>query len=158
MALFGRAQVIPRHRVKPGAVRGPIPIRRAFSEQAEGGAPMISYSTEPNSPVVELVVEGKVTDADLRANIERLCDDLERNGKTRILEVINHFTGMEPQALWTDLKRGLPLAQKVNRVAVVADQAWIRTVSHLGRFFTSAELKIFAPAELDQARAWIAKP
>ena len=118
---------------------------------------MIRYSTEPNSPVVELTVEGRITDADLGANIERLRDDLERNGKTRILEVIQHFTGMEPQALWTDLKLGLPLVHKVSRVAVVADQAWIRTVSHLGRFFTSAELKIFEPAELDQARTWIAQ-
>lgn len=121
------------------------------------GEPIIRYSTEPNSPVVELTVEGRITDADLRANIERLRDDLERNGKTRILEVIQHFTGMEPQALWTDLKLGLPLVHKVSRVAVVADQAWIRTVSHLGRFFTSAELKIFEPAELDQARTWIAQ-
>jgi hypothetical protein len=118
---------------------------------------MISYRTEPGSPVVELAVQGKVTDADLKANITRLRDDLEQNGKTRILEVIEHFTGMEPQALWTDLKLGLPLAHSVSRVAVVADQGWIRSFSHLGRFFTSAELKVFAPAELDQARAWIAQ-
>lgn len=118
---------------------------------------MIRYSTEPNSPVVELTVEGKITDADLRANIERLRDDLERNGKSRVIEVIQHFTGMEPRALWTDVKLGLPLSQKVRRVAVVADHAWIRAASHLGRFFTSAELKIFAPAQLSQARAWIAQ-
>lgn len=118
---------------------------------------MIRYSTEPNSPVVELTVEGKVTDADLKANIARLRDDLERNGKTRILEVIQHFTGMEPRAIWSDLKLGLPLAHKVSRVAVVADQAWIRAATHLGRFFTSAELKTFEPAELEQARSWIAR-
>jgi hypothetical protein len=118
---------------------------------------MIRYSTELNSPVVELTVEGKITDADLKANMERLRDDLERNGKTRILEVIEHFTGMEPQALWTDFRLGLPLARKVSRVAVVADQAWIRAASHLGRFFTSAELRAFEPAELDEARTWIAQ-
>jgi hypothetical protein len=118
---------------------------------------MIRYSTEPNSPVVELTVEGRVSDADLKAAIARLRDDLERNGKTRVLEVIRRFTGMEPQALWTDLRLGLPLAHKVSRVAVVADQAWIRAASHLGRFFISAELKAFEPAELDQARTWIAQ-
>ena len=117
---------------------------------------MIRYSTEPNSPVVELTVEGEITAADLKANIERLRDDLERNGKTRVLEVIRRFTGMEPKALWVDVKLGLPLARKVGRVAVVADQAWIRAASHLGRFFTSAELQIFEQAELDRARTWIA--
>ena len=118
---------------------------------------MIRYSTEPNSPVVELTVEGRITDADLKANIERMRADLEQNGKTRILEVIQHFSGMEPKALWTDVKLGVPLAHKVSHVAVVADQAWVRAAAHLGRFFTTAELKIFEPAELDQARTWIAK-
>ena len=118
---------------------------------------MISYRSEPNSPVVEISVEGRVTDADLKASIARLREDLERHGKTRVLEVIQHFTGMEPQALWTDLTMGPPLAQKVSRVAVVADQAWIRAATHLGRFFTRAELKAFEPSELDEARAWIAR-
>jgi hypothetical protein len=118
---------------------------------------VISYSTQSNSPVVEFIVEGKVTDADLKTNFERLRRDLEQNGKSRILEVIRHFTGMEPQALWTDLKLGLPLSHKVSRVAVVADQAWIRAAGHLGRLFTSAEVRIFEPAQLDQARTWIAE-
>lgn len=118
---------------------------------------MIRYSTEPNSPVVEIKVDGKVTDAELTASIERLREDLEQHGKTRVLEVIEHFTGIEPQALWTDLTKGPPLAQKVSRVAVVADQAWIRAATHLGRFFTRAELKAFEPSELDEARTWIAR-
>jgi hypothetical protein len=118
---------------------------------------MIRYSTAPGSPVVEIAVEGHLTDADLKASILRLREDLEQNGKTRILEVIQNFTGIEPQAVWTDIRLGTPLANKVSRVAVVADQAWIRAVAHLGRFFTGAELKIFEPGELDQARDWIAK-
>jgi hypothetical protein len=118
---------------------------------------MIRYSTDPGSPVVEISAEGRITDAELKAGIERLTEDLERNGKSRVLEVIQGFSGMEPKALWTDVKLGLPLANKVTRVAVVADQAWIRAATHLGRFFTRAELKVFEPSELDEARAWIGR-
>ncbi len=50
----------------------------------------------------------------------------------------------------------MPLAQKVERVAVVADQAWIRGLAELGHLFTRAELKVFTLEELPQARAWIA--
>lgn len=116
---------------------------------------MIRYSTQPDSPVVEIAVEGDVANHDLEVSINRLAVDIELNGKTRLIEIIQHFTGIEPAAIWTDLKLGLPLAQKVTRVAVVADQAWIRAVSNLGRLFTRAELKIFEPAEIEQARAWI---
>ena len=117
---------------------------------------MIRYTSHPESSVVELAVEGRVTDAELRASIGRLSEDLERNGKTRILEVIQHFAGIEPQAIWTDLKLGLGLVDKVSRVAVVADQAWIRAACHLGPLFTRAEVKCFDPTKLNQARAWIA--
>jgi hypothetical protein len=117
---------------------------------------MIRYSTAAGSPVVEIGVEGTVTNADLETSITRLADDIERNGKTRLIEVIEHFTGIEPAAIWTDLKLGLPLAQKVTRVAVVADIGWIRALTGLGHFFTKAELKVFEPAEIEVARAWVA--
>jgi len=116
---------------------------------------MILYHTEPDSPVIEISVEGKITDHDLREAIERMRGDLELNGKTRVLERIEHFTGIEPKALWTDITLGVPLARKVTRAAVVADAGWIRASMHLARFFTKAEVKAFHVNELEQARVWI---
>jgi hypothetical protein len=116
---------------------------------------MILYHTAPNSPVIEISVEGKITDHELREVIERLRGDLEQNGKTRVLERIEHFSGIEPKALWTDLTLGVPVARKVTRAAVVADAGWIRASMHLARFFTKAEVKVFHASELEQARAWI---
>lgn len=117
---------------------------------------MIAYHTEPGSKVVEIKVTGDVTNVDLKATMDRFRADLEDNGKTWILEVIDHFTGIEPAALWTDITVGIPLAQKITRVALVADQRWIRAVTGVGRRFTRAEIKSFEPSQLDEARAWIA--
>jgi hypothetical protein len=116
---------------------------------------MITYASEPGSPVVELRVSGHVTDAELEANIDRLRTDLDENGKRRVIEIIEGFSGIEPAALVTDVRLGLPLARKVERVAVVADAAWIRGLSHLGTLFTRADLKIFAPQQLAEARSWV---
>lgn len=116
---------------------------------------MIRYHTAPDSSVVEISVEGKITDQELREAIERMRDDLERNGKTRALERIEHFSGIEPKALWTDLTLGVPVARKVTRAAVVADAGWIHAALHLARFFTKAEVKAFHLDEMEQARAWI---
>ena len=44
----------------------------------------------------------------------------------------------------------------IDRVAVAADQAWIRRFAALGHLFTKAELKVFALEDLAEARAWIA--
>ena len=116
---------------------------------------MILYHTDPDSPVIEISVEGKITDHDLRAAIERMRDDLDLNGKTRVLERIEHFTGIEPKALWTDLTLGVSLARRITRAAVVADAGWIHASMHLARFFTKAEVKAFHVNELEEARAWI---
>lgn len=116
---------------------------------------MILYHTTPDSPVIEISVEGKITDHELREAIERLRGDLEQNGKTRVLERIEHFSGVEPKALWTDLTLGVPVARKITHAAVVADAGWIRASMHLARFFTKAEVKAFHVSELEQARAWI---
>lgn len=116
---------------------------------------MIRYHTSPDSQVIEISVNGKVTDLELREAIEQMRGDLELNGKTRVLERIEHFTGIEPKALWTDLTLGVPMARKVTRAAVVADAGWIHASMHLARFFTKAEVKAFHVNELEQARAWI---
>ena len=116
---------------------------------------MIQYHTDPESPVIEISVEGRITDQELREAIAHMHDDLELNGKTRVLERIEHFTGMEPKAIWTDIRLGTPMARKVTHAAVVSDAAWIRGAMHLARFFTKAEVKAFRTDEMDQARAWI---
>ena len=117
---------------------------------------MIHYSTEPGSPVVEIAVEGSLTHADLEGAIRALQGAFEHDGKSRVIEIIRHFTGMELAALWTDIRLGVPLAQKIRRVAVVADQGWIRQMAEIGHLFTRAELKVFRMEGLDQARVWIA--
>jgi hypothetical protein len=117
---------------------------------------MIRYSTQPDSPVVEITVEGTVTNQELEDTINGLQAGFDLDGKTRVIEIIRHFTGIELSAIWTDIRLGVPLAQKVDRVAVVADQTWLRQLAELGHLFTRAQLKVFAPAELGLARAWIA--
>jgi hypothetical protein len=117
---------------------------------------MIRYSTQPDSPVVEVTVEGTVTNDELEAAIKALQVGFEQNGKTRVIEIIQHFTGIELSAIWTDFRLGVPLARKIERVAVVADQRWVRQMAGLGHLFTRAELKVFAPEQLVSARAWIA--
>jgi hypothetical protein len=116
---------------------------------------MIDYISEQDSPVIEVRASGKITNAELEACLERVGPDLAR-GKTRVLEIIDHFAGMDLKAIHTDLHQGPAMAEKVTRVAVVADQSWVRGAAHLGRLFTHAELRVYRPEQLAEARSWIA--
>ena len=116
---------------------------------------MITYATQPNSPVIEIHVSGAITNTELTERMLQMHEDVELHGKARILEFIEDFTGIEPSALWTDIRLGLPLANKVTHVAIVADQAWVRAVTHLGGLFTRATIRIFEPGQEAEARSWI---
>ncbi len=111
---------------------------------------MILYHSEPDSPVIEISVEGKITDHDLREAIERLRGDLELNGKTRVLERIEHFTGIEPKALWTDMTLGVSVARRITRAAVVADAGWGPRLDASGAVLTKAEVRAFHLNELEE--------
>jgi hypothetical protein len=117
---------------------------------------MITCKSDPTSSFIEIHVSGAVTNADLTACMGQAREAVEHQGKTRILEFIEHFTGIDPSALWTDIRLGVPLANKVTHVAIVADHAWVRAVTHVGVLFTKAKIEIFEPNQADQARAWIA--
>jgi hypothetical protein len=60
---------------------------------------MIRTTTQSDSPVVEITVEGSVTNQDLEATIQALQAAFDRDGKTRVIEIIQHFTGIELAAL-----------------------------------------------------------
>ena len=117
---------------------------------------MIDYRSEQDSPVIEVRASGKITESELEACFDRVRPDLAR-GKTRVLEIIDQFKGMDAKAMAVDLRFGPGMAQKVTRVAVVADQSWVRGAAHLGGLFTRAELRVFKPEQLAEARSWISE-
>lgn len=115
---------------------------------------MIRYDTAPGSPVVEITIEGRVKDPDLRQAMNRMRTDIDL-GKTRVLEVIEDFSGIDPAALWTDIRYGMPLAQKITKAAVVADTAWIRNLTEISRVLTRAQVRAFRPDQIEEARSWV---
>jgi hypothetical protein len=69
------------------------------------------------------------------------------------------FAGLDMGALYEDVKAagtiGLRRHSAFGRFAIVTDKDWLRHgVSAFG-WLSPGELKIFEPAELDQAKAWV---
>jgi len=68
------------------------------------------------------------------------------NRKLRVLfHVANDFTGFDAGAMWDDLKLGFRHITGWDRVAVVSDVSWIRTMCKMFGF------------EMPEARIWIAQ-
>jgi hypothetical protein len=77
-------------------------------------------------------------------------------GPIRMLYVVGQeFTGFELEALWDDGKFGLTHWHDLSRIAVVADQTWLRTAVSMFTPFFRGEVRMFGLSELDTAKAWI---
>lgn len=108
--------------------------------------------------VIALCVAGRVSGSDLATIMDRLDALFARHEKVHVFVETQHIDSIELAGLPEYLSRALPLLGKLShfgRVAVVADQAWIR----LGTRIESAILpfisyRVFKPEERDAAFAW----
>ncbi|NJN23327.1 MAG: STAS/SEC14 domain-containing protein [Acaryochloridaceae cyanobacterium RL_2_7] len=116
---------------------------------------MIEYRNNPSSNVVELTVEGKITEADFDQVIVQLKTDIEKHGKLRLLEEIRSFEGMDLIALWKDAQFGLSHVNDFTHVAVVANAEWMRTIAVAAGNILSAKVKAFEPSQIEESRTWL---
>ncbi|MEL6164382.1 MAG: STAS/SEC14 domain-containing protein [Cyanobacteria bacterium J06628_3] len=116
---------------------------------------MIEYRNNPENNIVEISVEGKITEADIDQVVAQIKADIEKHGKLRILEEIRSFTGIDPIALWKDAKFGFAHVNDFTHAAVVADAQWMRTISEALGSVLSAEINAFEPSEIEAAREWL---
>ncbi len=116
---------------------------------------MIEYRNNPTSNVVELIVEGKITETDLDQVITQMKLDISRHGKLKLLEEIRSFEGIDPIALWKDAQFGLSHVNDFSHVAVVAEAEWVRTIAAASDNILSAQVKAFAPSQMESARTWL---
>ena len=85
---------------------------------------------------------------------------LERGGGLRTLYLIEDLDEVETGALWADAKLGFNLGVRNHdawvRSAIVTDIEWMAHATKLFAWMIPGEARVFALAELDQAKAWVA--
>ena len=116
---------------------------------------MLSYTKKPDTNIAEIVVDGKIADAEMDAVMTAMKADLD-NGKLKLLEDIRAFDGMEPAAFFKDPRFGLSMMKGVSHVALVTDAPWLKALAETFNFVSPAQIKVFDRARLDEARTWLA--
>lgn len=107
---------------------------------------------------VAFVARGRLTQSDYRTVLVPAVETaLKTHKKLGVyFEIGSDFAGVDPSAVWQDLKVGLRHWLRWERIAVVTDIGWIRnTVWPIG-FLMPAKLKVFRSTEAPQARNWLA--
>ena len=109
--------------------------------------------------VIALKVSHKIQGSDLDAIMDRLDRLMARHDKVHIFVETRSIDGIELSGLPAYSARALPMLGKLTRfgrVAVVADQAWIRLATRLeSMVLPFISYRVFEPDQRDEALAWI---
>ena len=109
--------------------------------------------------VIALRLAHKITGADLDAIMDRVDQVMSKHEKVHIFVETQSINGIEVSAFPSHMKRAMPLFGKLDRfgrVAVVADQAWMRVGTRLeSAILPNISYRTYMPDEREEALTWV---
>lgn len=118
---------------------------------------MLEFIEAPASTIA-LTISGTITNNDLDRIMDRLETVMEHSGKVDVFVETHRITGLQLSALPPYMARALPLFGKLKsfrRVAVVADQAWIRAGTRIeSALLPFIGYRVFPPERREEALSW----
>jgi hypothetical protein len=110
--------------------------------------------------VLALRATGRIDERDVEQAIAIVEEALSREQLLPVFLDID-VSGMSPGAIMRDVTYGIGKLRELHRfprVAVVTGRDWIRRVAQVqGRLIPQIEMRVFVPAERDEAMAWISQ-
>ena len=106
--------------------------------------------------VLGLRIEGSVSDAEterIGAALQKLTAE---SGSARLLLVVQDYPSFNSaEDLYFDLRFAVPLADRIERLAVVGDRVWKDTWISLFGLFSGIRTAYFDRSEMDRAWQWV---
>ena len=119
---------------------------------------MLEMIDSPDDAIA-LKMSGKIVGADLDRIMDRLDAIMASHGKVHVFVETHQIDGIKLSGLPAYMSRALPLFRKLDRfgrVAVVADQAWVRAGTRLeSAMLPNISYRTYMPDERDEALAWV---
>lgn len=109
--------------------------------------------------VIAARISGRITSEEIGRYIEHLEDALERHPETHIYAEVVDFSGLEMDDFGKHMRRGVAMLGELDRfgrIAVVADQTWIRWLARIeSALLPKLSYKTFRSDERDVALAYV---
>ena len=109
--------------------------------------------------VLAVSLSDRITGDELDRIMDRLDAIMAHHDKVHVFVQTHSIDGIELKGLGAYMARAMPLLGKLNRfgrVAVVADQAWIRAATRLeSAVLPFISYRVFEPQDHDAALAWV---
>jgi len=102
-------------------------------------------------------VAGRVTQAEFAAVQQQAAEIIQQQGKVRFLVMAEDFAGFDKGGDWGDVSFQAKYDPFIEKIAIVGDKRWEDlALLFTGKGVRRVPIEYFAPAELSQAKAWLA--
>ncbi|KQZ76848.1 hypothetical protein ASE06_05120 [Sphingopyxis sp. Root214] len=109
--------------------------------------------------VLAVRIDGKITGEDLASIMDRLDAAMAANETVHVYAETRSIDGIEISGLAAHIARAAPLFAKLDRfgrVAVVADQLWIRALTRIeSALLPHISYRVFKPEDRGAALMWV---
>ena len=105
--------------------------------------------------LLHVKISGKLTRESYEALAPLADEQIQENGKIRILLELHDFHGWTAGAMWEDLKFDYRHWNHIEQLAIVGESKWEQGMAMFCKPFTSAKIRYFDHTALAEAQAWV---
>ena len=115
----------------------------------------ITLTESSAGKVLEARVTEKFTHADYQQFASRFEAMLKPHAKLNVLFEMVNFHGWDAAVVWDDIKFDVKHFWDIERLAMIGDKKWEKAISVVSQLFTTAKVRYFDAAAVNEARAWV---
>lgn len=116
---------------------------------------MLTVNQVQDTNIVEAKLDGEVQTKEvegLRSGIDAV---LAEHGKLRLLFVYEGIGGIDPMAIWKDLKLEARIVTDIEKMAVVSEKSWFGGIAGILNSMMSMEVETFESGQREEALRWL---
>jgi hypothetical protein len=115
----------------------------------------IEFNELDGGSLLHVKTSGKLSHEDYTRFIPEFELMIRKLGKIRILLEMHDFHGWQGTALWDDIKMDFKHFSDIEKIAMVGEKQWEKSMSAFCKPFTTAKIRYFDVSELEDAKKWI---
>jgi len=111
---------------------------------------------DASGKLLQIKVRGMMKKNDYDRIIQTAKEAIAREGKVRVLAILDGFDGWEPHEGWGDVSFMMEQGKHIEKMAIVGDEKWqVGALAFTGKGFRPTAIEFFPTSRLAEAGLWL---
>ncbi len=115
----------------------------------------VKLNEKNDGKLLEVQLSGKLVKEDYAHFVPTVEKLVKEHGKIQMLVEMHDFHGWTAGALWEDIKFDAKHFNDIDRIAIIGEKKWEHDMAVFCKPFTTAKIRYFDHAAVNEARTWL---